>query len=287
MNNKDCVRNHFKNLGYRPKYNQKIKESIVYEFDLFSNATEKLAVYVLDKEDSFSSLVDVAQMIALFDPQLKLCLCVPEDFSLPVYAHIKVLSCNVDLYVLKDNHVQILTKGSNYKIAEKYTIDEIEKTLNNINRICNIKFGFPLFKIRKDLIKKLSSTAKNENEFVYQITTLSSIIESIYTKKILENYVPKSEKEKEAFTKNQSISIIEIILDDKIKNYDKSLIGTLRDLRDLRNAPPVHPSSNFKKVCKKLIKKQQPTSNSDWLELSQIAFNNFKGSLILLRDVLK
>ncbi len=59
----------------------------------------------------------------------------------------------------------------------------------------------------------------------------------------------------------------------------------MRDLRDLRNLPPAHPSRKTK-IYRKFIGRI-PRVDDDWVELSQITFSKFKTVLIQLRNTLK
>ena len=133
MNNQTIARRYFRNLGYRGRYDQTIKKFILYKFDIFKKDKESLAVYVLDKEGNFSSLIDVAKLVSMSDQNIKICLCIHEDFSLPINAHFKSLDSNIDVYIISNNHMELFMRSSTAKIVEKFTIDEIEKNLLNIN----------------------------------------------------------------------------------------------------------------------------------------------------------
>ncbi|MBI2656560.1 hypothetical protein HYX03_02385 [Candidatus Woesearchaeota archaeon] len=193
---------------------------------------------------------------------------------------------DIEIYFIDGNRVELLNRSPTKKEIEKTAIEEIERTLNNINKISKAKWEFNLFKIKKNLIEKLSSLANNEKEFIFQITTISSLIEAIDFGEFKKYITPSSNTEKEIIDKNQSIGMIELLLKNKNIDYDPSIIKNLRDLRDLRNIPPVHSSEKFKKVCRKFIKKL-PNSDSDWSELSDIAFKKFRATIILLRNILR
>ncbi len=289
MNEIDICRRHFKNIGYKGKYNQKILDYIAYKFDLFSKDGEILVVYILKKEDSLASLVDVAKIIGMERSDLKICLCIPEEFSLPLGSHKKVFDYNIDLYIIKkDGHIESITKGLSKKIFEELSLDEIKKIILNINRIFKFKWEFHLFKFRGSLLE-MPYLVNNKSEFVLQISAISSILESINFKDIKNHLKSKviSKREEEALSGDHSISIIELFLKKEGISYDPSLIKNMRELRDLRGLQPIHSAeAKFRKICRKLIKKI-PQNNSDWTELGQIALAKFKGSLILLRNVLK
>lgn len=286
MNKKDVCRRHFKNLGYRGKYNRKILDYIGYEFDLFSKNNETLAVYTLNKESSFASLVDAARIICGEKTGLKICLCAPEDFSLPINVQHKAFDYNIDLYIIKENHVELIQKGLSKKEFEKLSLVEIQKILLNINRICKNRWGFDLFKIRKSLLKNLSPLAQNNKEFLYQIATMSSIIESVNLKDIKAFVKPRSRADKKTFADSNSIEIIKLFFKKNNIKYDSSLIINMKDIRSLRNLPPIHPARKLKPIFKKFVPRV-PRTDSDWSEISKIVFRKFKGSLILLRDTLK
>ena len=290
---KHICRRHFKTLGYNGKYDIKLLEYITYKFDLFKKENEELAIYVIEdknpdnlKVPAFSSIVDAATIIRGENPNLKIGICVPYDYNLPVKYQHKASNNDIEIYFINGNRVELLNRSLTKKEIEKSAIEEIEKTLNNINKISKAKWEFNLFKIKKNLIEKLSSLANNEKEFIFQITTISSLIEAVNFSEFKKYIIPPSNIEKETIDKNQSIGMIEILLKNKNLSYDPSIIKNFRDLRDLRNIPPVHSSEKFKKVCRKFIKKL-PSSDPDWLELSDIAFKKFRATLILLRNALK
>lgn len=286
MSDKTICRRHFKNLGFKGSYNQTVLDYIIYKFDVFKNNDETKLVYVLEKESSFSSIVDAAVIIMSSKPHLSVCLCVPHDYKLPIEAQHKASGENFELYIIKGRRVDLLNKGYSKKIVEKHTINEIQKTLTNINRISKSKWEFSLFKIKKNLLNKLSPLAQNEKEFIYQITSISSIMEAINFKELKKHLNSTSDKEKKIINQSQSIGMIELFLKEKNIEYNPSLITNMRDLRDLRNMPPVHQSEKSKKICRRYINKL-PTGDNDYSELSEIAFKIFRGTLILLRDELK
>ena len=300
MNKKSICRRHFTNLGYKGRYDVQLLEYITYKFDIFKKEAEELAVYVLegkdpkikDEEDrntkvpSFPSIVEAATVIRGKNANIKIGICVPYDLDLTVKYQHQASNNDIEIYFINGNRVELLNRSPTKKEIEKTAIEEIEKTLNNINKISKAKWEFNLFNIKKNLIEKLSPLANNEKEFIFQITTISSLIEGISFSEFKKYIIPSSNTEKEVINNNQSIGMIEILLKNKNINYDPSIIKNFRDLRDLRNIQPVHSSEKSKKVCRKFIKKL-PKSDSDWSELSDIAFKKFRATLILLRNVLR
>jgi len=286
MSDQEICRRHFRQLGFKGRYKKKVVPFINYEFDLFEKGNEYIAVYVVRPEDSFSSLVDASTIINALNGKYKVCLCLPIGFSILSNDQAKALSADISLYYLERGRIILLAGGPNKKAIERSNILEVVSTLTNINRICKLKWGFTLFKINQKLISKLSPVACSEKDFIYQIASISSIIEAIDIKGIKAIIQPTTGREKEVFEKSQSISIIELILTKYIGQYDESVITILRELRSLRNIPPIHPASTFKSVCRKYISKI-PGDDHEWSELSEIAFHKFKGALVVLRDILK
>ncbi len=217
MNRREIVRKFFKKNGYKGKYSRQILKSIAFRFDLFSKETEKIALYVVNRQKLFNDLVDSAGVIGTRKPELKVCLCIPENFSLPLSEQKRASDYNVDLYIIKNRHVERLSKALNKREEQKMSAEEIKKILNDINRICIVRWGVDLFKINNNLINKLSHQAGNEESFFYQISTISSILESANLKEIEFLCKPKTNRERAFFTNKQSISIIELFLKKKIK----------------------------------------------------------------------
>lgn len=286
MTPKEVYRRYFKNRGYTSSYNKKIIEYIDYKVDIFMKDDETIAVYLVEKENLLSSLFDVSKMVKISKPEIKVCLIILGDFHLLGEDHIKALESDTDLYIIKNENMIPIIKSAEKKIIDNLKMSEIEKTFQNVNRICNTKWGCKIFKLKKNLFNKLDAEIKNEKDFIYQITTISSLLESIDSRSLKGFLNPTSKKEKELFEKGQSISIIESFLKKVNRTFDSSLILTMREIRELRNIPPVHPSSKGTRICRRYIKKI-PQTDDGWIELHNITLNKFIGCLTLLRDTIK
>lgn len=281
-------RRFLRKMGYTSKYyNRKIFDFSNYEFDIFAKDQEFVAAYVLNKENLLSSLVDLSKTLPILRPNFKMCLFIPSTFNLPMDLLQRISESDIDLFNIRNGDITPIIRSTDKRLIERSKISEIEKTLDSINKICKYKWEISIFKIKKQLISGLSCEAKNKRDFLFQITTISSILESISTKEIRDSIKPRLIKEKELFKRGQSIGIIELFLQKKGKDCLalKKAIKDARDLRDLRNIQPIHSSSS-KKIFKKFIGKT-PKNDSDWIELSRVSFAKFTGLLILLRNILK
>lgn len=271
-------------MGYKSKYNQKIVDFIPYLFDVFTKDGENVVTIIQEGSD-FPSSIKLAKTIKILSPGNKVALFFPSAIRMPMDFHREVLGLDVDLFSIEGVHVIPIVSSNERKIIKRSEIDSIRKTLNNINVICRVKWGISIFKIKNELISDLHTEVKNRDSFVIQIANISSILDTINIREIKTIVNPKLRMEKEIFEKNQSISILELFL-NKRKINGKALTKPFRELRELRNIPPIHPSVKFKKICRKFIGKN-PNSDLDWAELSQVVFVKFKEALVLLKDTLR
>jgi len=288
MNLRNKIRHFLKKDGCIPEsYKDKIFNFSNYEFDIFKKGQEFIAVYILSEKSVLTALVNLAKTLPILRPNFRMYLFIPSNFSLPMNLLQKISESDVDLFNIGNGSITPIIQSTNKKIIERFNIEEIEKTLDGINKICKYRWETPLFKIKKQLISDLFCEAKNKKDFIFQIATISSILESINAEEIRNNIKPRLKKDKEIFKKNQSISIIELFLQKKVKDRlaFKKAMSDARDLKELRNIRPIHPGTK-EKIFKKFIGKI-PKNDLDWANLSRVSFAKFRGLLILLRDILK
>jgi len=284
----NVCRQHFRGLGYKCKPSQVILDYITYKFDKFEKGDEQFLQYVLDKEDSFSSVVETAKVIVSTKTDTIIRIVIPSSISVTA-AHQQVAADNnIGLCVVDEGSKRFteLTKGLTKVQIEKSAQKIIREILSNINRITKTKFGITLFIIKTEIIDSIRPTAKDKDQFISQVAAFSSILGLINKMAIIKNTPPSSKLEREMFSQNQTIKILGFFLKKKKIDYAFSAIKDLQSIKFLRNIPPIYPRGVSSKIARELLRRT-PRTNDDWYELSQIIFSKFQGALILLRNQLR
>ncbi len=288
--NETICKNHFRGQGYRCHSKKRLVSYIEHEFFMLKKGKDLIALYIFNpKKESIHNLLDSARSCSINDLNIKICVCIPNETSIPSTAREKIDGTSIELHIINDGVIEPYLIASEIRILEEKKIRGLRNLLEKINVASNINYGFPLFKINKKMFDKICLIIKTEKDFVYQIQTLLSIIEALEYKQMLDNLKKLSETERRPFLLRQSISAIEVFFKKKKINLNRHFQKTtqeLRNLRDLRNMPPTHPtqhSSKYKTVCKKYIG-HQPKTTSDWKRLNQICLLKFEESLKILRD---
>ena len=110
--------------------------------------------------------------------------------------------------------------------------DKIVQKRREINLIFNDKFKTKLFKDHEMAILGIRKLCSNEEDFNNRIQSLTTLIDEINTEE-LKKSVNK--------TTGGSINILEAFLEDRLPNYDKSIIANLRNIVTLRSKKfPIH-----------------------------------------------
>ncbi|VUT27908.1 MAG: hypothetical protein SYNGOMJ08_00463 [Candidatus Syntrophoarchaeum sp. GoM_oil] len=110
--------------------------------------------------------------------------------------------------------------------------NEIIQSRRNINFIFSNKFKTKLFKDNEMAILNIRKLCSNEEDFNNRIQSLTTLIDEINTKE-LKKMVNK--------TTDGSINILDAFLEDRLPNYDKSIIVNLRNIVTLRSKKfPIH-----------------------------------------------
>jgi hypothetical protein len=215
-----------------------------------------------------------------------MCLCIPATYKISLESQAKAANNNVDIYSIKGTSLDLLVPGRSKSSIQKASALEIINTLKHINTISRFKWGIAIFKIDSRIIHTMKYKANDEAGFIIQITLISSILDSINAKDMRKVIPSLTLREKEFFSKHQTINVLNTFLLKKTGSSNLILIKALRELRILRNMFPVHPSKEYKAIFQKYLGRL-PKTDEDWSELSEIVFTNFKGALILLRNIIK
>ncbi len=110
--------------------------------------------------------------------------------------------------------------------------DKIAQKRREINLIFSDKFKTKLFKDNEMAILGIRKLCSNEEEFNNRILSLTTLIDVINTEE-LKKSVNK--------TTDGSINILKAFLEDRLPNYDKSIIANLRNIKTLRSKKfPIH-----------------------------------------------
>ena len=110
--------------------------------------------------------------------------------------------------------------------------DRIVQKRREINLIFSDKFKTKLFKDNEMAILGIRKLCSNEEEFNNRILSLTTLIDVINTEE-LKKSVNK--------TTDGSINILKAFLEDRLPNYDKSIIANLRNIVTLRSKKfPIH-----------------------------------------------
>ncbi|MDD5133300.1 MAG: hypothetical protein PHD81_01735 [Candidatus Nanoarchaeia archaeon] len=277
---------YFRSLGFRYIKKTKLISYINLQFLIYNDGKESIAIYTLnERKESIHNVLEGVRHCSQVKPSIRICLCIPVESYLPADLRLKIENTNIEIYTIKEGILDCYLKANDIKILESLKIEDLKKLLKNINLISSNYLRFNLFKIDNSLLNKLNLNVSSEKDFTYQAQILSSILESLDYKSI-KNEIKFTKKEEKELKEGHSISVIVILFKKKKLNCDKGFeeaIKELRNLRDLRNMPPNHPSSGYKKVCKLYINKQIPKTSADWKKLSQITLSRFQESLLTIK----
>lgn len=289
MSHKKICKDYFSNQGFIFKKEDKVLKYISYKFLLFEKGTDKMAAYILRSDDAFPLVIDAAKVCNMYLPSIKIGIFIPQEFSIPGDLKQKISNSNIDIYTITDEVIDVFVSSEDLKILHKYKIDQIWDIFRSINIFSNKNHKTLLFKLDRSDFDNLKPNITSKEEFIFQISQLISIIESLEYKKIKNILGKLAKREEVVFKSNQSISALEIFFKKRGIKIDPLLsqaIIDLRLLRDLRNMPPIHKSSKYEKPCIQFLGKL-PSSASDWKKLNQIILFKFEGSLIIIRNSLK
>ena len=111
-------------------------------------------------------------------------------------------------------------------------VDEIIQKRRDININFNSKFKTNLFKDHEMAILNIRKPCSNEEDFNNRIQSLTTLIDEMHTKD-LGKCVDRA--------RNGSVNILEVFLEVKLPNYDKTIIKNLRNIVILRSKKfPIH-----------------------------------------------
>jgi hypothetical protein len=175
--------------------------------------------------------------------------------------------------VFEINIISLTPSQDSIKQQQSALVTNLIDSLHTLNELCHNKFGCRIFKNQSKTLNDLRKSVDDESSFVMLLARMASIIDSVYEddmkKQLRKSMLP------------DSINLIEVFLDSKNINYDKSSVVTLRELHRLRSK--MHPIHNAEQEAILLLSKfgiSYPIRR--WAEEGRICLQEFVTSICKL-----
>lgn len=281
-------RKHFRRIGFRCKPQRSILDYIRYKFDEFTKGDEKFFLYVLSGDDLFSSVVEAAKVIISAKSESMIKIVIPSGIAIPAAIQRIAVDNNIGLLIIDERTFRVteIAKGFTRAQIARIGRKDFQQLILNINRISKTKFGIALFLSNKRIMEAIRPTVKNKDEFIAQVAALGSVLELINKDGIRTNECPVTDEERNFFSSNQTINIMDFFLKRKGIAHMAGALRDLQKIKILRNMPPMHASTGSLTVARKILGRR-PITDEDWAELGSIVFAKFQGALIQLRNQIR